>query len=555
MSSVSENWIPRVARWRLAAAGAGVWLVVAVAAGSAQEIPEAWLKKPPGAAEAEQIERGAERYGWPAMAKALRRAATGLYARRQMPAAEGWYYAARWAEAWGETEAAFERRWREAMEAEGAWYREDEAGREAGERVLGEAVSPALRRALLADGELSATYFELEQAVDRRPRVWAILEKLRAADAKTFDEYEALALAVALVYDVPPPPDWPHHQVGRDVLPRRLPAPEEAFAFLVETDRGGRSLHRLRGLGAAELRFAVDLAAPFEELRWAQAKVKPPLGRLAETYSGIEYSQGRIIDGVYDWPGTSYTLADIAQQGGICVDQAYFATQAGKARGVPTLLFRGAGLDGRHAWFGYLDGGRRWQLDAGRYEEQKYVTGLAHDPQTWTDISDHELAFLSEGFRRRENYRVSRLHGWFARWLKEDGRAAEAETAVRTALGLERRNLEAWGLWLEATPEPGPEREGRLREAALAWQAYPELQAGYLGELAASLRARGEDAAAETEERALARRYQTKRGDLSLKQIAEQLARAAETQPLEQQTRLYRTLLREFGRVVFKFSL
>ena len=46
------------------------------------------------------------------------------------------------------------------------------------------------------------------------------------------------------------------------------------------------------------------------------------------------------------------TLPLILQEGGLCVDQAYFAAMVGKAKGVPTLLFRGAGLDGR----GLLDG-------------------------------------------------------------------------------------------------------------------------------------------------------------------------------------------------------
>jgi hypothetical protein len=230
------------------------------------------------------------------------------------------------------------------------------------------------------------------------------------------------------------------------------------------------------------------------------------------------------------------------------VDQAYFATQAGKARGVPTLLFSGPGQDGRHAWFGYLGPGRRWQLDAGRYEAQKYVTGIAYDPQTWGEVSDHELVFMTEGFRRLAAYRTSRVHGWFGRWLLEGGQIKAAAAAARVAVGLERRNLEAWDVLLATEPAPGAAREALLREASGGLQAYPDLQAGYLREVAASLRARGEIAAAEQEERGFARRFQDKRSDLSLRQVAGQMGRARATLPVEGQLRLYRSLARQFGR-------
>ena len=44
-------------------------------------------------------------------------------------------------------------------------------------------------------------------------------------------------------------------------------------------------------------------------------------------------------------------------------------------------LFTGQGQDARHAWFGFLDGEHKWRLDAGRYAEQRFVTGNALDPQ------------------------------------------------------------------------------------------------------------------------------------------------------------------------------
>ncbi len=60
-----------------------------------------------------------------------------------------------------------------------------------------------------------------------------------------FARYSSLALAIALVYDVPPPPYWPHYQVSPDSLPRKLPNPAEPFDRLTREDMLGRTYHRL----------------------------------------------------------------------------------------------------------------------------------------------------------------------------------------------------------------------------------------------------------------------------------------------------------------------
>ncbi len=494
------------------------------------------------------IDEGAGRHGWPAMAAALRAGALDVYARGDLASASGWARAARWAALWGATEEEEEARWRSAMEAEG-WpgARGALAAPESGSRPLAERLPAVLRRRLLAGGAGPAGYVEMEAEVDRRSEVLAILARLFARDAKAFEEFGELALAVAVVHDVAPPPDWPHWQVVPEALPRRLAPAEEVFDHVVAVSRDGRGLWKADKLEAAELRFLVDLALPAEERAWALGKIRSPLGKFADTYSMVRYRQDRIAENAYVWTAPSYRLEDILAAGGICVDQAYFASQAGKARGVPTLLFSGAGRDGRHAWFGHLSTGRKWSMDGGRDESQNYVTGVAHDPQTWMEISDHELKFVSEGFRRERNAREARAHAGFAAWLREAGRAREAEAAARAALRLERRVVEAWDELIALRPETGEAREGLAREAASALVAYPELQANYLGVAVESLRARGEEAEADRMGRELARRFAGKRGDLSTREIAARMERAGD-QSVEEQMRLYRGLIRQFGR-------
>ena len=91
-------------------------------------------------------------------------------------------------------------------------------------------------------------------------------------------------------------------------------------------------------------------------------------------------------------------LNDIETKGGICIDQAYYADTLGKGRGIPTIRFTGFGVDGAHAWFGYLSNSNKWELDCGRYEQQDYPKGFAVDPQTWEPIDDSVLQnFFKKG--------------------------------------------------------------------------------------------------------------------------------------------------------------
>ncbi|MBL9208338.1 MAG: hypothetical protein JNN01_24855, partial [Opitutaceae bacterium] len=259
----------------------------------------------------------------------------------------------------------------------------------------------------------------------------------------------------------------------------------------------------------------------------------------------------RVASNEMMWPGRRYDLATVIEQGGICVDQAYVATQCGKARGVPTMIFRGAGLDGRHAWFGFLDGNRRWQLDAGRFAEQQFVTGLAHDPQTWGDLSDHDLQFLSEGFRLTPRFRQAQVHSSFASASLSMGDAAAARQAARSALNYESRHLEAWEILFAALRAAKAEPrvlEANLREAAIAFQRYPDLQVRFGRDLAESLRSRGETSAADYEEKLLARKNQGTRVDLAIDQVSTELSRALVQQSPFEQMRLFRNAVDQFGR-------
>lgn len=507
------------------------------------------LTRPPSGQRLDALVQSAAREGWGGWVEPLRAATFAVYAR-DPAATEPWFQLYRWARLFATPRARAVESWIRAVENAGVSHANPAPSYALPPGSLGAELPPELQRWLVGHQAFSREFFAMVTDVDQPLEVLAILRQIHTANPALFADYASLALAIAVVYDVPPPPNWPHGQVSAQLLPRRLPDPLEAFNHFVRLDRTNTSLHRLRRLSAAELKFVVDTSAPLAELTWAQRHVNLPLPELARAYDAIRYRQDRIDTAKYDWPFANYRLETILREGGICVDQAYYAANAGKARGVPTLLFRGAGLDGRHAWFGYLTSSG-WVLDAGRYAEQKFVAGLAHDPQTWKNFTDHELLFLAERFRATPLFQLSQVHAGIALELLRGGNPAGAIGAAREAVNRERRNLDGWRVLVEAqrtAGTPAPQREAALREAMQAFQRYPDLEAAWARELIESLRARGERSLAAVEEQRFAARHRAGRVDLSIQQAAEVLQRSLREDDLPGRFATYRRLLETHGR-------
>lgn len=540
------EWCGAVARW---AAVAGALLALAAAArGSSGEIPAAELLRPPAAARVAALVDEAAAQGWGRSLPRLRSAALRAY-EAGSGEARAWYFLYRWAALLGTPERQAVGDWIEAVNAAQVGHANMAERYPLPPGSLAAHLSADAQRFLLGTPAVAEEFFTTLRPVDNPVAVLRLLNDLHAANPGVFAEYASLALAIAVVFDVPPPPHWPHGQVAAEVLPRRWPEARAVFDQLVRLDRGNQTAHRLRRLPAAELKFLVDVTAPAAELAWARREVRLPLADFAQAYDLVKYRQDRLQANVFNWPAPVYDLATIHSLGGICVDQAYFAAMAGKARGIPTLLFRGAGLDGRHAWFGYLaaDG---WKLDCGRHAEQRYVVGLALDPQTWLNITDHELRFLSERFRALPTYRLSEVHAFFAQEYLRGGRTAEAVKAAREAVNRDARNLAAWEILLAAQAAAGESPlvvEATLREAALGFSRQPALEAAFRQRIAASLRARGETSAADFEERQIAAKNRGGRSDLSAKQAAAVVKRSMASDDLATQIRTFDQVMRNYG--------
>lgn len=406
---------------------------------------------------------------------------------------------------------------------------------------------------LAADQDFLAEFFRNLSRDDFPPVVLTRLEQLRQAHPGKWPQYRSLMLAFALVYDQRPPSFWPHHQVDSALV---LPMDEslaDRFAYYARANDAGKLEHDLRRLSVAELKFVVDAPIPRGELEWAAKNVRAKRSQFDRAFSAVDYDEQRVRNGVFQWPREKgrYLLSNIELWGGICVDQAYFASIAGKAKGIPTLFFSGQGTDGGHAWFGYLraaDG--KWELDAGRYLNQNYATGRALDPQTWLPISDHELLYLSGKATRSPNQDAALGDLAMAELFARSGDATRRLEATQSALSNAPAYAAAWDAREQALEAAGDDKG--LRELYAAgiekFQNTDDLKVRYQARLADFERTRGDAGLAGKLEQQMVAQNRRDRADLSTAAGAETISRLTKSGDYQGAVREFNSLARKLGR-------
>lgn len=507
------------------------------------------LAHPPGEAEARAVVAQAGAVGWEATAAQLENAALDLH-RRAARTGQAWWNAARVAAFLAQSERAALVAWREALLAANHPLRVSEEVRRAPLEPLAASLDPELAVRLFAEPAFAEEFLGILSPLDNPLEVVAILNALHRADPDGVRRLPRVALAIAVVHDTAPPPWWPHAQVG-EVLPRRLRSPEAVFADLQGlVGRAGVANDPAR-LPAYVLRFLVDQVLPDEEVAWVRETQRFPRRDWDRLYTQVAYDHARLDRGEYTWPRPAYRMRDILAHGGICVDQAYFAMQAGKVLGLPTLVFAGAGADSRHAWFGYYDERRGWNMDSGRGDDAVFVSGRAIDPQTWLHLTEHEVRFLADGFRATDAYRASVYQATIAQAWQRRGLREQAQRAARAAVALDHRNRAGWEVLVRLADEGEAARAQRihvLAEATRSFGLYPDLELAYAVRLMDAWTEAGQTSLVDAEQVRLLRKFERERPDLSVR-LARDMVESTFSSPIPgASARAYERALETLGR-------
>ncbi|MFW6133103.1 MAG: transglutaminase domain-containing protein [Planctomycetota bacterium] len=228
------------------------------------------------------------------------------------------------------------------------------------------------------------------------------LAELYAHDAKRVAAYPELSAAFAIAC-----PERPNVPPGAE--PPDRASLTESFDYYTDGERSFR--YDLREM---PYELALHLACSrlsMAERNWAYGRYRrhrnPP-----KAYFDLEYDYGHYRSGrAKKITEHSFTLPELLEHGGVCIEQAYYAAEVCRALGIPAAIVTGKGrTGGGHAWVAALRLKRGahavWDARTGRYSAHLYYSGDARDPATGEHICDAELtlAGMATGLalRRRQ---------------------------------------------------------------------------------------------------------------------------------------------------------
>ncbi|MGD0137424.1 MAG: hypothetical protein ABSD28_00985 [Tepidisphaeraceae bacterium] len=247
---------------------------------------------------------------------------------------------------------------------------------------------------LAAQPNLMPTLMSAVSDRDPPQRVIEILQQLRSSQAANLDDFPDLATALAVVWDKPPARQGDHAPPQLD--PQR---PAQLFAYFTHP-RG--PLRFDQGSLCWQLEtYIVDLQISDDEILWATRRYANNYS-IGSIYFDVNYDEAAFYSGGdKKIAAHAYTLQNILQYGGVCIEQAYFATGVAKSLGIPACICysRGGGGGGvAHAWVGLLNQINRqpvWDFNQGRYPEDLFWSAEITDPQTHQALTDADVALLA----------------------------------------------------------------------------------------------------------------------------------------------------------------
>ena len=417
--------------------------------------------------------------------------------------------------------------------------------------TIAENLNPEILAEWIYDEELSRLLFENLSEHDFLPGVLRRLQEIRLAHPQKLKEYRALAVALAVVYDQRFPHFWPHRQVDPKSVPIAEVPVADRFKLWTESNESRALLLDLRKLNPGQIKFIVDAPLDPSEFEWARKNVRYQRSEFAKAFDAVSYSFDRMRSGRFEWTGGEYTLQNIRQQTGICVDQAYYAMIAGKARGLPTLFFTGQGADGGHAWFGYLKSDNRWELDCGRYKNQNYSVGQALDPQTWLPISDHELELHAKGLREGLQFRSSQNDILIGRMSERAGDGPKALKAYESAMQVCPENEAGWAAkadYLRRAGAPLNVLKSHYEAALRQFDTNRDMRVEQQALLAQIARQQGALLDAESLEHQIVAQNKRRRSDLSVSAAAQKIVPLIAAKQLDQAFAEYRRQVLSLGK-------
>ncbi len=344
------------------------------------------------------------------------------------------------------------------------------------ENALGPAQAKAVRAWLLSRAEFTRTFLLALRPEDDVGRVFEILHALLSHSAEAVERFPQMTIAFCVTWD------------GYMRDPELL---VDSFRYYVENAE--QMTYHPASLPYGLRVYVVDTRRDLAERRWA-----------LQHFAGTE-DIARHYDNVWRYnydiaaqrlgreaklAGRDKTLENIQKYGGVSRDAALYASEIGKAIGVPSAVV----ATGGRAWLAFLRIGRskaRWDLEAGRLGEKEVVVGKVRNPQTGARVPEHELRFDLAALRAgRTERRAAEVWRGVAELLADSGAPDAARRAVYNSLNggvYDRRQWRTLAKLAQQAVVPPQEVISGVEKLTGLLSDYPNLAADALARMAAAL--------------------------------------------------------------------
>lgn len=323
----------------------------------------------------------------------------------------------------------------------------------------------------------------LDPRFDDAKAACRIMDELRAPDEKRFLEHKHLAIAAAVVFDTPEAAVSSRYNLLWAVRESQFGTPltyTEVWQWFTDPRNQQLFVFKPSKLAWPLLVHQVDLDVDRSEIDWAVKQYAGKKLDLQALYGQVPYDYGKLAHSGTKLGDQPYTLANLRSLGGVCVDQAHFASRIAKLFGVPSLKCGGNGRYGGvgHAWSGYLAASKSGAPEltfTGRYQFDFYYLGTAFDPQTRTEVLDRDVELLYAGVcGKYESFSDATLLARIARGL-EAGKPEQATAVAREAVKRNPYVAEAWRVLLRTVP--AAEADRTWQNLAKALPGFPDVVA------------------------------------------------------------------------------
>lgn len=324
----------------------------------------------------------------------------------------------------------------------------------------------------------------------------------------------------------------------------------QVCAYMREMDSKHKLATDITKLSVSQLLHVVDVRLPQNEFDWAEDNATYSQNNWAAAINDVEFLLERAAHDTE--PYEEYTLEEIKKEGGICKDQAYYASATGKCRGVPVAIITGDGPLGMREWIISLTDSTKWTPgNAKGYTNGRYINPCSGSPQPDTTLLFHDIKLNDAKMAPAIDAMV------LADYLCRIGCTKEAHSTAKFVSEAFPNETSAWAYYIKVLGH----NEKNLPETAIWRKIDSDLirlskKNAELLELAAmvedkylfaNMNAASKQTATQRSMSQLSKRGGTERLDLLLNAINRQAKVMAEARNLSALAKLYRKQFKTYG--------